>query len=86
MQVIASKNDIETIRDNENYAKKAMNFHDTYFIEQKIRVFNELVKKGYNGEAVKNFIDMHGIPENGHEEWWIKTHLNNPGFINPLKM
>lgn len=64
---------INQVHENENLMKMALNYHDSYFTQKKNEMIEKFTRRGYDAELLKNWIDLHGIPEDN--EWWIQNRF-----------
>lgn len=81
---IEDKTKIHIQQQLQNQLRKQMNYHDTYYIERKIKMHQELVSKGYDPQVTQAWIDYHGVPE--YHLWWPTNCMQNPNFVNYLQM
>ena len=66
-----------------NELAKQMNQSDNFFMKKKILMYQRLVNQGMDGPSVQKWLDEAHSPEDN--DFWVKTHMNNPNWRNPLK-
>lgn len=67
-----------------NKMVEMMGVAENYFMMRKIMLFNHLVQQGLDPNAVKSFIDMHGVPE--EDPYWVMNFINDPNYVNVLRL